>query len=297
MNDTPSCSLDDLPLPLLQAVVERCVVRERCSSPSGGDGGNDGGLATLLTVSRVCRALRRACDDALAAIDSVSYAETAALRHAAPPPDPQAVLRRCAAMSRLLRPMASVVRLDLSHCYAWVDDACLRQIGQTCAQLAELRLDHCERISGDEGLEPMAAAGNLSRLRALSICHCGDVGAGGFLAGLPALKRLAAAYCHSLTERELLAVAPRLESIDLTGCDGVVGDALCARLDSAVDADLSFLSLSDDGLRALAGRARKLRRLTLARRSNNLWGTGRYRDEALAALRRARPDLSVAFKM
>ena len=146
----------------------------------------------------------------------------------------------------------------------------------------------------------MAAAGSLAAsLRSLSISHCGDVGAGDFLAHLTSLTRLEAAFCRSLQEDpHLLAAAPRLEALDLTGVDGA-GDALCSELARAADADLSFLPLTDAGLAALASRRRapRLRRLTLARRSANLWETGRFRDEALAALRRARPELSLAFKM
>lgn len=147
-------------------------------------------------------------------------------------------------------------------------------------------------------MQAMVAPGRLRRLRDLSLSNCGsNVGDGSFLGQLPALRSLGAAYCRSLREAPLLAAAPALTHIDLTGASDDIGDALCGALGRAESAALAFLPVSDAGLLALAAAAPRLRRLTLARRSHNLWSTGLWRDEGIAALRRLRPEIAIAFQM
>jgi hypothetical protein len=90
-----------------------------------------------------------------------------------------------------------------------------------------------------------------------------------------------------------VAVAPRLDEIDVTGCD--LGDALCGALTSARAAHLAFLPISDAGLSSLGRAAPRLRLLTLAARCNNLWPVGLYSDAGVASLQRALPELRVRF--
>lgn len=213
--------------------------------------------------------------------------------------------------------------------------------------------------------QALTAQGRMARLRDLSICSCGDVGPGSFLAGLPSLQALRAAYCHSLqgdqvgpplqgpaaqvlqgqgplaeafghttsvlntrrarpalvagaqtpplhpnapalaprrlriytpNTRQVLAAAPRLEYLDLTGCDAV-GDEICGALPAALALNLSFVPISDAGLAALAEGSPRLASLALARRSNNLWSVGLHTDAGVAALKARLPGLAVRYTM
>ncbi|GBF90898.1 hypothetical protein Rsub_03753 [Raphidocelis subcapitata] len=267
-----------LPPPLLHAVAA-CVLADRA-----------GGLPALAALSRTCSALRAACDAALDQLTDLPRAATAPLRaKTGPEPGAAAALVRRAVCS-----LRRAVVVDLSGLHFWVFDCGLEALGSSCPMLEVLRLDHCQNISG-AGLAAMAAPGRLARLRELSINACGDVGPGSFLAGLPALRVLRAQYCRSLEDGPVVAVAPRLDELDLTGCG--LGDALCGALASARAAHLAFLPITDDGLAALGRAAPRLRRLTLAARCNNLWPVGLYSDSGVTALRRALPELEVAFTM
>ncbi|KAI8477372.1 MAG: hypothetical protein J3K34DRAFT_455232 [Monoraphidium minutum] len=275
--DEAARGLLDLPPALLHTVVDLCWAQ--------------GGAPALLALSRASRGLLRAADAALGAAARVAPAATARLR-AAPPPG---VERAGAVMGRLLRSLGAVASIDLSGLHFWVYDSSLEVIGRSCRQLESLRLDYCQHITGD-GLHAMTSGGGLRRLRELSIGSCGDVGAGAFLSGLPALRVLRAAYSHSLQGEQLLAVAAGLEYLDVSGCDGV-GDELCTSLPAARALNLSFAPVTDGGLEALAAGSRGLATLWLARRSNNLWAVGLYSDAGVAALARKLPGLEIKYCM
>jgi hypothetical protein len=76
-----------------------------------------------------------------------------------------------------------------------------------------------------------------------------------------------------------------------------VGDEICGALASARALDLSFLHVSDAGLWALAAAAPRLEALSLARHRNNVWCSGLYTDEGVAALRQRLPGLTVRYTM
>jgi hypothetical protein len=96
--------------------------------------------------------------------------------------------------------------------------------------------------------------------------------------------------------RQLLAVAPRLEVLDLTGCEGV-GDEICETLTSARVLNLSFVRITDDGLWTLAGAAPRLEALYLAQHRGNVWFSGLHTQEGVAGLRRRLPGLVVTYTM
>jgi hypothetical protein len=95
---------------------------------------------------------------------------------------------------------------------------------------------------------------------------------------------------------QVLAVAARLECLDLTGCDAV-GDEVCGGLPTVRILNLSFVPITDSGLWRLAAGSPQLEALSLARRSNNLWGVGLYTDQGIAKLRRQLPRLNIKYTM
>jgi hypothetical protein len=95
---------------------------------------------------------------------------------------------------------------------------------------------------------------------------------------------------------QLLAVAAGLEDLDLTGCEGV-GDEVCGALPAARRLGLAFAPVSDAGLERLGAGSPLLRELSLARRSNNLWGVGLYTEAGVAGLQRQLPCLVVDYVM
>jgi len=95
---------------------------------------------------------------------------------------------------------------------------------------------------------------------------------------------------------QIVKAAEHLEHLDLTGCDAV-GDELCAALPSARFLNLSFVPISDQGLWRLGGRALRLEELVLARHSHNIFFTGLYTQEGVAALTRRLPKVGVKYTM
>jgi hypothetical protein len=86
-------------------------------------------------------------------------------------------------------------------------------------------------------------------------------------------------------------------TLDVTGCTRVC-DTLCGILPAIEWLSLALAeNVSDAGLAALAARSPRLRRLTLARRFDNVFATGKWTEAGLAAFRRQRPEVEVVFIM
>jgi len=137
---------------------------------------------------------------------------------------------------------------------------------------------------------------SLPALRVLSLRSCRQLRSAAFLRLLPSLDTLDLAWCVELSDLEThVACAPRLRVLDATGVEGA-NDAMCARLPRGLEElRIAMTSVSDEGLRWLgdAGALPALRRVALARRSNNLWADGRHTDAGVEELRRRRPGAEV----
>lgn len=94
----------------------------------------------------------------------------------------------------------------------------------------------------------------------------------------------------------MLSASSHIESLDLTGCE-LLGDGVCSGLPSAQNLNLSFVPISDSGLWNLGRYSPQLKKLSLARRSNNLWSVGHYSEAGVARLRVQLPQLEVVYTM
>ncbi|GAB4817254.1 hypothetical protein N2152v2_004300 [Parachlorella kessleri] len=189
----------------------------------------------------------------------------------------------------------SLRAIDLGGSHLLVTDELLDTIAGCCGTLRELRLNYCESFSA-LGLQTLAL-GLTRSLEVLSLVRCtAAVGNGQVLLAFPYLKQLDVTWCRQLDRRVPARLPSCVESLNLHGCEEVDDESLSVlSMPHLTRLNLAFAVITDDGLRTLVEGAPSLRHLTLSHRINNLWNTGRWTEEGLAAYKRAAPQVEVRF--
>ncbi|CAI5473457.1 unnamed protein product [Closterium sp. Yama58-4] len=186
--------------------------------------------ATLLTLSAHCR--RLACVR-MEACRGVSDAGLVGL------------FQHCTALSTL----------DLTDC--GISDTTVQGL-RHCPLLQSLKLGFDMDIT-DAGLISLAAS--CSSLTELDLYRCEGVSCAGIASVAQActgLSTLNLSYCHRVRDAALIAIArhcPRLRNLECTGVDDAGFIALAHGCPDLQQANLSYTSISDAGLGAMAGMA------------------------------------------
>jgi len=189
-----------------------------------------------------------------------------------------------------------------THGSALVDSAIVRSL---CSMRSVqcLSLAQCQRFTSCD-------LQNAGHLRVLDLSGCRQIHDENFnhigVTTLKNLEHLRLSWCASLGNSALTTIAEyclQLCSLDVTGCELVSDTGVIAVIRSSAASSgrlqnlgLAFCGIGDSTLLAIGRvRPRGLKRLTLARKVENLWSCGTWTAEGTTFLSACCPSLSLQF--